>query len=309
MLDFLREVRITKRPNTLKQYTSRLEQFRAWLIERFGYDPEPAKLSRSLLLDFYEATAIGRSGRPLSDASRAPIISTVQGWWRWAWEHDDHGEWFPRPVSIPVRQPTPKLVAAPTWAEAAAAVHESWTSAAWRGRMATLCYFTGLRAHSQVAQLDWSDVDLARGELHLRPELGKTRSERSGRVLPLSPHLVSMMAGWGVREGSVVGMDAKRAGDDVARLVWERAGVRPEVWHRRPWHAYRKAFVTGLKAAGVDHNVVRYLVGHELDVTGGAYTDARALQLREAVAIVPPLEAQPDVVLLTGRRVSRGPVR
>jgi DNA-binding NarL/FixJ family response regulator len=68
--------------------------------------------------------------------------------------------------------------------------------------------------------------------------------------------------------------------------------VRREVWYRRPDHAFRRGFKTGLLARKAIADAVDFLQGH---VGGGArarYIDAwQALPLRETIAMVPPLPA------------------
>jgi integrase len=126
--------------------------------------------------------------------------------------------------------------------------------------------------------------------MHIRPELGKSKQERRGRMVPIAPVLVAELAGWGLRVGPLVG----DLGGDVARVAkavrraWKRAGVPPIVWARRPDHAFRKGFVSGLQRAGADRDAVEYLVGHSRGLRG-VYVDPDALPLIEAVALVPPM--------------------
>lgn len=149
-------------------------------------------------------------------------------------------------------------------------------------------------------ELRWDDLDLPGAVLHVRPELGKTQQEKQGRWVPLSPHLVRELAGWGKREGYLIPTHrrwgAKQRSDRQARSrdarrAWDRAveqyGVRPDVT-RQPHHAFRKGFVTGLKRLGADVDAVEVLVGHSLGLRG-IYTDPDAQPLQEAVALLPPI--------------------
>jgi integrase len=70
----------------------------------------------------------------------------------------------------------------------------------WRPLFLT-AIFTGLRA-SELRGLRWSDVDLKRGELHVRQrvdrfgEVGALKSESAERIVPLPPLLASALREW-----------------------------------------------------------------------------------------------------------------
>ena len=61
--------------------------------------------------------------------------------------------------------------------------------------------FTGLRS-SELRGLRWSDVDLKKGELHVRQradrynEIGKPKSESGDRIIPLGPLVVNTLKEW-----------------------------------------------------------------------------------------------------------------
>ena len=61
--------------------------------------------------------------------------------------------------------------------------------------------FTGLRS-SELRGLRWSDVDLKKGELHVRQradrynEIGKPKSKSGDRVIPLGPMVVNTLREW-----------------------------------------------------------------------------------------------------------------
>jgi integrase len=69
----------------------------------------------------------------------------------------------------------------------------------WRPILMT-AIFTGLRA-SELRGLRWSDVDLKRGELHVRQRadkfnaIGKPKSESGERVVPLPPPVLTVLRG------------------------------------------------------------------------------------------------------------------
>jgi integrase len=70
----------------------------------------------------------------------------------------------------------------------------------WRPLLLT-AIFTGLRA-SELRGLRWSDVDLKKGELHVRQradrynEIGKPKSAAGERTVPLGPNVVQTLREW-----------------------------------------------------------------------------------------------------------------
>ena len=71
---------------------------------------------------------------------------------------------------------------------------------AWRPLLIT-AIFTGLRA-SELRGLRWQDVDLKRGELHVRQradrynEIGRPKSEAGERTVPIGPLVVNVLREW-----------------------------------------------------------------------------------------------------------------
>lgn len=280
---------------TVRGYARTIESYLQWLPSL-----SPSNLSRPRLLEYYDhlcatpARAGGATlGRPRAASTPVKRLSELHTWWTWA--HDEDERW-PGAVAAPrdlrLTMPAQPRVVAPTWAEMDAAVA---ASVGPHRRVAILLRFTGLRIQ-QVMRLRWDDVDLDARTLRIRPELGKSRAERVGRVVPLSAHLVAELAGWGVRDGWVVpthrqpGPRERVYRSREMRAAWERAGVRPEVWDGRPDHAFRKGFRSGLKRLGGDSEAIEYLLGHDLgDGEEGTYTDPDALPLRTTIDLAPPL--------------------
>lgn len=67
----------------------------------------------------------------------------------------------------------------PTWSQMDACISEAKTE--WHRRTLVVMRYTGLRIN-QVLGLLWSDLDLSRQMVTIRPELGKTRAEKTGRT-------------------------------------------------------------------------------------------------------------------------------
>jgi integrase len=165
-----------------------------------------------------------------------------------------------------------------------------------------------------VLELRRDDLDLEAGLLRIRPELGKTRAEKRGRIVPVSHHLLAMVPGWPedpdgwlvhvpphARRGEdgpgrYEGAPKRRAWNAQLSGAWLRAGVRPEVWDTQPSedgrrhnghpaHAFRRGFITGLQVLGAPIEDVQYLVGHQQAAAGAArgnvtterYTDPSAV--------------------------------
>jgi integrase len=255
------------------------------------------------LVDPDSETSIGVSSARLA-------VTAVYSAWDWAYDSDTYKDAVSRPRRFDMPMPTTTPAIAPTWdqmdAVIAKAYHlalvapeihgmhrEAWL---WRARLCTLLRFTGLRVDEQVMRLQWSDFHLEAQELVIRGELGKSRRERAGRVIPLSPFLCDALAGWGKREGFVVAPHKISRTSQPARMaqLWELAKVPERVWgvsegrsKASVHHAFRKGFKTGLSRLGVAQEVRDFLVGHHRGIDEH-YLDTYA-QARAAVALIPAL--------------------
>jgi integrase len=297
-------------PGTAERYGRNLVIFLRWLKQREGGKRKlyPDILTRNLLAEFYEHLAIkGRHGRPRQDSTRRKIVEVVQLAWEWAYNDDELAEGVPSPRSIEMRRKEGAPTVAPTWTEMDAVIH-AFPEGSWQRQLAIVLRFTGLRVQ-QALGLRWDDVDMDEATLTIRGELGKSRQERRGRIVPLSPHLMSILAGWGKREGYLIPTNRQARRERLARprdlgRAWDRAGVRKGAWEGRPHHAFRKGFVSELRRAGADPDVVEVLVGHSLGLRG-VYTDPDALPMREAVALIPPIQESRVVLRLEPKEVKK----
>lgn len=224
----------------------------------------------------------------VSPSTAVQNIRHIQRLWAWAWDHDVYGEHTERPRPIDLPRITPKATLAPTWDECDRAIDAA--PSAWVRRLLLVMRFTGLRRRQAIGLL-WDDLDLDASTLHVRPELGKSSREASGRWVPISQHLVDEIRTWPrPPSGELVRSPVPNLSNVTHRVAhaWERSGVRTVVWHGRPCHSFRKAFVTGLRRAGADPDAVEYLVGHSLGLTG-LYLDPAGMSLAEAVELIPPV--------------------
>lgn len=293
------------RPRTYNVDLAVLNAFVRW-AEDTGYG-DVRHLSRAVIAEWWawlqrphdSHTGIGTRTVTCSEGTANSHALRVSRMWRWADAPDRFAAKVPRWSEFQVREPSPApRRPAPTWAEMDAAVLQA---RGWHQRLLMVMRCTGLR-HSQACRLLWSDVDLDHGLLSIRGELGKSRLERRGRVVPLAPALLAELQTWGQRDGLLVPSGGKgRALNTALSTAWRNAGVRPEVWAKvDPWrkgqpaYAMRHGFITGLASAGVSFEIRSMLTGHTVGSHNvDTYTwDGGLMDLmREAVAHVPPVGA------------------
>lgn len=214
----------------------------------------------------------------------------------------------PRLPQMPRRPPAPRRDA-PTWTDVDRLLDQV-AHLEWLRRLVWVLRCTGLRV-TQALSLEWTDVDLDARTLRVR--VGKSNQEAAGRTVPLAPALVAEMAGWGRREGRIcgdVGLSpaghVNAAAHHTVSRAWSRVQLAPgiaEAVDAQPFHCLRRAFVSELRAAGVDEEVRAALVGHTAGLTSDTYTTASALwpAMVDAVALVP--EWTHAGVLFEARRV------
>jgi integrase len=103
----------------------------------------------------------------------------------------------------------------------------------WRPLFLTAT-FTGLRA-SELRGLHWSDVDLRRGEIHVRQradrynKIGPPKSDAGERAVPLAPMLINMLRTWKLacpKGGLDLVFPNRRGGiEDYSNII--KRGLRP----------------------------------------------------------------------------------
>ncbi len=259
-----------------------LERYHAWLqTRRIEHHPaQPATETRPKIRAWSRVAKC-------STRSANGRISDLQTWWAWLADHDDYGPLTPPPKRIPLPVAHPRLQThAPSWTDMDAAILEARTE--WHRRAAWVMRCSGLRP-GQVVRLRWSDVDLEARTLVVRAELGKSRQEKRGRVVPMAPALAEEIARWpsGAPDTSLTG-GPRRWDYGPWAGMWTRSAVPAVRWERSPCMAFRKGFQTGLRRLGAGKDAVERLVGHQVGVSSHYVTD-EAAGLLEAVALVPPV--------------------
>ena len=143
--------------------------------------------------------------------------------------------------------------------------------------------FTGLRS-SELRGLRWSDVDLNKGELHVRQradrynEMGKPKSEAGDRSIPLGPLVVNTLKEWKLAcpkgELGLVFPNTKGKlwdhADIVTRYVW------PTIVKAGVVNAKGEAKYTGLHA--LRHFYASWLINRKKD--GGLELPMKTVQTR-----------------------------
>lgn len=277
----------TRSTRTAQNRIEELDLFLRWLVAREGrVDVGPELLSRRCL-ELYDQHLQARGHRkPNEVSSRRIRIGLVYGFWRWAAEQEEWDGLVPMPRRIDLPDPLMASVHAPTWAEVDQAIGRLGDE--MQRRAAVLMRMLGLRVW-QVCRLEWADFDFARGAVTIRPELGKTRREKLGRVLPMPPALRDELAGWGQRrEGRVIRRSVS-AVRRALRAAWAETGIARAYWSRRPAHAIRKTFRSELRALRCESDAIEYWCGRRTGGQTDDYTDPRSLALRQIADAIPPL--------------------
>ncbi len=317
--DRIEHGRRVRQPNTLKNWRASFALF----VDFLRLSRPRGKLSLSLLTPrtlyaFYSWLLDTRGNRANVALLRLTHIRSV---WRWA---STSPEWFALTpqfleVELPA-PPPPRRKRAPSWADADLMLEHLNSKRVTSGgkvrrpaeavyRAAVVMRYTGLRS-SQASRLEWGDLCFDERTLTVRGELGKSRHERAGRVVPVCAHLLEEMAGWGVREGLVSGLPepvSRITSSHNIRKAWEASGVDPDVWGQQTQHALRRAFTSELVRRGADRFAVEILLGRSTGVGGDVYTDPRFVwdRLDHAVSLVTRI-GDSNQIKLSDRKTAEG---
>lgn len=306
---FLRDFARTARPRSAKRAHELLRPWLVWMQSVHGIDATTRTLTHAAVTD-HDASLVGRES---SARTRRMYGWAIGACWRWGWQHPD---WRPH-LAEPSMPRMPALeereVVAASWAqmdavvEAARAEADRLPSREWVRRAVVLLRALGWRV-SQIVALDWGDVSLEAGTMRLRPELGKSVHERRGRTVPIPPWLVAELAGWGTREGPIVGhasASLRRTAATRVRECWAATDAPVTIYAQRPDHAFRIGLISGLTRARADREAAEHYVGHAPGIRGH-YVDPRTLPLDEVAAAIPcPQSPNAKVATLSYARQKR----
>ena len=281
-------------PTTVDGLAYRLQTFARFCVETRR--PTGAQFARLALQDYmaWLQREKGRNG-PRSYVTAIRYTAAVERLWAWADEWQDEHPWkgsIPRARRISDRHKRPADVFRqhPTFDELKRCIRET-EPGSWHRYLLGVLYYTGLRVN-QAMGLYRADLDLEAKTLYVRPDLGKSRQERAGRVVPVAPGLLDLVRHLPATEGPHLlpcGRHVRAPRDRDITRAWARSGVREKVWTGRPHHCFRAGFVSGLRQKGAALDAIEFLVGHQVTRTAHAYLDPDALPMREAVGLVPTL--------------------
>ena len=276
--------------NTMKAHRTALGLFLDYMDAEHSLDPQ--SMSRAALHAFHAHLVDVRGSAPITANRRTTIINSF---WAWAWDHDIYSAHTPRTRRIDLPKVRTVLEPyAPTWLQMDQVIARA---DGWLRELLTVLRFTGLRG-AQAMGIEWRDLDVEKGILRIRPELGKTQAEKAGRWLPLSPHLLDLITApaWPRCPTFIVKAPPKR-NTNYRKLTqaWEGIGIE----RVQPRHAFRRGWSAGLAKCGKSIDLISMLMGHKTTLAADTYMGAQALMpmLREVVSAVPPLHTFEGVVV------------
>lgn len=277
--------------NTMKARRSALGIFLDYMDAEYSLDPQA--LTRDALTSFH-GYVIHERGNSVLTANTRTIIA--RAFWEWAWDHDTFGDHFPRPRKIDLPDARAMLEPyAPTWTQMDRAIAKA---RGWYRELLIALRFTGLRGEQAMA-IEWRDLDVEQAMLRIRPELGKTKAEKAGRWVPVSPHLLNMLQApeWPRDPIYIVkaGGPKRAVRTESLHRAWDGCGIdRIQVRH-----ACRRGWAAGLAKFGKSIDLISMIMGHKTSLAADTYMGAVALMpmLREVVAAVPALNTFDDIVV------------
>lgn len=268
--------------NTMKAHRTALGLFLDFMDAEHSLDPQ--SMSRDTLHGFHAHLTGVRGSAPITANRRTTIIKSF---WAWAWDHDVYGDHTPRTRRIDLPKVRTVLEPyAPSWRQMDEVIARA---DGWLRELLIVLRFTGLRG-SQGMRIEWRDLDVDQRILRIRPELGKTQAEKAGRWVPVSPHLLELIAAptWPRCPTFIVKAPPKRA-TNYLKLAQAWAGS--DIKRVQPRHAFRRGWSAGLAKCGKSIDLISMLMGHKTTLAADTYMGALALMpmLRDVVAAVPPL--------------------
>jgi integrase len=178
----------------------------------------------------------------------------------------------------------------------------------WKG-LILAAYYTGGRL-VDLARLKWSALDLNNKTITFWQRKTEGKSSRAKVKLPIHPELEThLIAGPMTDEPNAPVFPElypktqsslskgftrimKEAGIE-AGLGRARAGAKGRSFSLRSFHSLRHSFISALANAGVSSELRRKLSGHSTEESHAVYTHHELETIRQAVAAIPRLPAQP----------------
>lgn len=287
---FLKFKKLRVKESTYTVLQNRMVVFLHWVeqVENAGKTQVSSCLSRSLLNSYSGHIAAPKpQGRGCERSTVTAMVNGVEHLWSWAYSEDVEAWKIQRPKKLGLKMPQPETVKAPTFQQLDCVI------ALLNGRSqryAILCRYTGLRV-GQVQRLKWADIDFDLGEIHIRPELGKSEQESTGRYMPLHSSLLGLLKGptFPREDEYLVKMKPGRISRYSINRAWVKSGLDPKLYKKHPFHSFRKGFRTFMEVSGVPLRVVDFLVGHSSGHVSSRYVDPQAFGLRQAIELIPPI--------------------
>jgi site-specific recombinase XerD len=276
-LDYQKSYR-SHSPLTVSTYRCDLGQFCNWLNSRLGHLPEPAGITRELVMQY----AVTLSGRAAATVCRKiTVLSVFFGFLM------DLGELGSNPARrIPLPKPAGRIPAAISEDEAQQLI--AATESPFERAMLLLMLTAGLR-RSEVGAIRLEDVNLDGGLLLVR---GKGAKQR---MVPLMPQTAEAIRDYLAARPEVdqpylfLSPQGQRLANDFLNRTLRRILARTGLAKRITPHMLRHTFATHLVRNGVDVRTVQELLGHaDLETTANyLHSDTRAKSA--AVALIATL--------------------
>ncbi len=153
----------------------------------------------------------------------------------------------------------------------------------------------GLR-RNEANKLRWSDVQLETVEplLVVRAQNAKNRREQA---IPLHPELLAELVKRKADAATSTGLVLPQGVPTMPMLRRDlaAAGIAyfDETGQQADYHALRRTFATRMAKFGVGQRTRQELMRHRSATETEGYTDASHLMLREAIGMLPPIQASP----------------
>jgi site-specific recombinase XerD len=254
-------------PLTVSTYRCDLNQFSRWLVGRMGHLPEPAAITRELVMQY----AVTLSGRAAATVCRKiTVLSVFFGFLM------DLGELDSNPARrIPLPKPASRIPNAISEDEAQQLIAAA--ESPFERAMLLLLLTAGLR-RSEVGAIRLEDVDLENHALLVR---GKGAKQR---MVPLMPQTAQAIHDYLAVRPEVnqphlfLSPQGQRLANDYLNRTLRRILARAGLAKRITPHMLRHTFATHLVRNGVDVRTVQELLGHaDLETTANyLHSDTRA---------------------------------